>query len=55
MAAAMALYSAAAAVLSGLERGEGGLKSLVYGSDFPVRSGAGVEGGWLGMGPERRR
>ncbi|XP_072209714.1 28S rRNA (cytosine-C(5))-methyltransferase [Excalfactoria chinensis] len=31
----MALYSAAAAVLSGLERGEGGLKSLVYGSDFP--------------------
>ncbi|XP_065587767.1 28S rRNA (cytosine-C(5))-methyltransferase isoform X2 [Cyrtonyx montezumae] len=31
----MALYSAAAAVLSGLERGEGGLKSLVYGSGFP--------------------
>eukprot|EP00076_Gallus_gallus_P046821 XP_415710.4 probable 28S rRNA (cytosine-C(5))-methyltransferase [Gallus gallus] len=31
----MALYSAAAAVLSGLERGEGGLKNLVYGSDFP--------------------
>ncbi|OXB56100.1 hypothetical protein ASZ78_007954 [Callipepla squamata] len=31
----MALYRAAAAVLSGLERGEGGLKSLVYGSGFP--------------------
>ncbi|NXV69220.1 NSUN5 methyltransferase, partial [Molothrus ater] len=31
----MALYSAAAAVLAGLERGEGGLKSLVYNSGFP--------------------
>ncbi|XP_015736354.1 probable 28S rRNA (cytosine-C(5))-methyltransferase [Coturnix japonica] len=31
----MALYRAAAAVLSGMERGEGGIKSLVYGSDFP--------------------
>ncbi|XP_064379568.1 28S rRNA (cytosine-C(5))-methyltransferase [Dromaius novaehollandiae] len=31
----MALYSAAAAVLAGLERGEGGLKSLVYNSRFP--------------------
>ncbi|NXJ09007.1 NSUN5 methyltransferase, partial [Odontophorus gujanensis] len=31
----MALYRAAAAVLSGLERGEGGLKGLVYGSGFP--------------------
>lgn len=42
----MALYSAAAAVLAGLERGEGGLKSLVYNSGFPVRSeGPGVRGG----------
>lgn len=42
----MALYSAAAAVLAGLERGEGGLKSLVYNSGFPVRpEGAGVRGG----------
>ncbi|NWT03045.1 NSUN5 methyltransferase, partial [Mionectes macconnelli] len=31
----MALYSAAAAVLDGLERGQGGLKSLVYNSGFP--------------------
>ncbi|NXY21757.1 NSUN5 methyltransferase, partial [Atrichornis clamosus] len=31
----MALYSVAAAVLAGLERGEGGLKSLVYNSGFP--------------------
>ncbi|XP_058710714.1 28S rRNA (cytosine-C(5))-methyltransferase isoform X3 [Poecile atricapillus] len=31
----MALYSAAAAVLAGLERGEGGLKRLVYNSGFP--------------------
>ncbi|NXX29861.1 NSUN5 methyltransferase, partial [Nicator chloris] len=31
----MALYSAAAAVLVGLERGQGGLKSLVYNSGFP--------------------
>ncbi|XP_064533742.1 28S rRNA (cytosine-C(5))-methyltransferase [Pseudopipra pipra] len=31
----MALYSAAAAVLEGLERGQGGLKSLVYNSGFP--------------------
>ncbi|NXC86852.1 NSUN5 methyltransferase, partial [Cercotrichas coryphoeus] len=31
----MALYSAAAVVLAGLERGEGGLKSLVYNSGFP--------------------
>ncbi|XP_072772938.1 28S rRNA (cytosine-C(5))-methyltransferase isoform X2 [Taeniopygia guttata] len=31
----MALYSAAAAVLLRLERGEGGLKSLVYNSGFP--------------------
>ncbi|NXA09835.1 NSUN5 methyltransferase, partial [Sapayoa aenigma] len=31
----MALYSAAAAVLAGLERGEGGVKSLVYNSGFP--------------------
>ncbi|NXD81646.1 NSUN5 methyltransferase, partial [Halcyon senegalensis] len=31
----MALYSAAAAVLEGLERGDGGLKSLVYNSRFP--------------------
>ncbi|XP_057223913.1 28S rRNA (cytosine-C(5))-methyltransferase [Malurus melanocephalus] len=30
----MALYSAAASVLAGLERGEGGLKSLVYNSGF---------------------
>lgn len=49
----MALYSAAAAVLSGLERGEGGLKNLVYGSDFPVRSGVGVVGRWLGKGRRR--
>lgn len=42
----MALYSAAAAVLAGLERGEGGLKSLVYNSGFPVRpEGTGVRGG----------
>ncbi|XP_074778662.1 28S rRNA (cytosine-C(5))-methyltransferase isoform X2 [Athene noctua] len=32
----MALYSAAAAVLEGLERGEGGIKSLVYSSRFPL-------------------
>ncbi|NXJ69751.1 NSUN5 methyltransferase, partial [Rostratula benghalensis] len=31
----MALYSAAAAVLEGLERGDGGIKSLVYNSRFP--------------------
>ncbi|NWR92791.1 NSUN5 methyltransferase, partial [Furnarius figulus] len=31
----MALYSAAAAVLAGLERGQGGVKSLVYNSGFP--------------------
>ncbi|KAM9176690.1 28S rRNA (cytosine-C(5))-methyltransferase isoform 1-T1 [Mergus octosetaceus] len=31
----MSLYGAAAAVLSGLERGEGGLSGLVYGSRFP--------------------
>ncbi|NXK28882.1 NSUN5 methyltransferase, partial [Arenaria interpres] len=31
----MALYSAAAAVLEGLERGDGGVKSLVYNSRFP--------------------
>ncbi|NXN48847.1 NSUN5 methyltransferase, partial [Rynchops niger] len=31
----MALYSAAAAVLQGLERGDGGIKSLVYNSRFP--------------------
>ncbi|XP_053940764.1 28S rRNA (cytosine-C(5))-methyltransferase [Cuculus canorus] len=31
----MSLYSAAAAVLQGLERGQGGLKSLVYNSGFP--------------------
>ncbi|XP_075296150.1 28S rRNA (cytosine-C(5))-methyltransferase [Opisthocomus hoazin] len=31
----MALYGAAAAVLEGLERGDGGLKSLVYNSGFP--------------------
>ncbi|XP_068765591.1 28S rRNA (cytosine-C(5))-methyltransferase isoform X3 [Struthio camelus] len=31
----MALYSAAAAVLAGLERGDGGLKTLVYNSRFP--------------------
>uniref|UniRef100_A0A8D0FGS7 NSUN5/RCM1 N-terminal domain-containing protein n=1 Tax=Strix occidentalis caurina TaxID=311401 RepID=A0A8D0FGS7_STROC len=31
----MALYSAAAAVLEGLERGQGGIKSLVYNSRFP--------------------
>ncbi|NWZ70695.1 NSUN5 methyltransferase, partial [Acrocephalus arundinaceus] len=31
----MALYSAAAAVLAGLERGEGCLKGLVYNSGFP--------------------
>ncbi|XP_051665560.1 28S rRNA (cytosine-C(5))-methyltransferase [Manacus candei] len=31
----MALYGAAAAVLEGLERGQGGLKSLVYNSGFP--------------------
>ncbi|NXK89324.1 NSUN5 methyltransferase, partial [Formicarius rufipectus] len=31
----MALYSAAAAVLAGLERGQGGIKSLVYNSGFP--------------------
>ncbi|KAM6315870.1 28S rRNA (cytosine-C(5))-methyltransferase isoform 2-T2 [Podargus strigoides] len=31
----MALYSAAAAVLQGLERGDGGLKTLVYNSGFP--------------------
>ncbi|NXE67046.1 NSUN5 methyltransferase, partial [Calcarius ornatus] len=31
----MALYSAAAAVLAALERGEGGLKKLVYNSGFP--------------------
>ncbi|KAM4886758.1 LOW QUALITY PROTEIN: 28S rRNA (cytosine-C(5))-methyltransferase [Sylvia borin] len=41
----MALYSAAAAVLAGLERGEGGLKSLVYNSGFPVRpEGTGLRG-----------
>ncbi|KAF1594503.1 putative 28S rRNA (cytosine-C(5))-methyltransferase, partial [Eudyptes moseleyi] len=31
----MALYSAAAAVLEGLERGDGGIKTLVYNSRFP--------------------
>ncbi|NXP73724.1 NSUN5 methyltransferase, partial [Ramphastos sulfuratus] len=31
----MALYSAAAAVLEGLERGDGGIKNLVYNSRFP--------------------
>ncbi|NWI95991.1 NSUN5 methyltransferase, partial [Pitta sordida] len=31
----MALYNAAAEVLVGLERGEGGIKSLVYNSGFP--------------------
>ncbi|XP_055652414.1 28S rRNA (cytosine-C(5))-methyltransferase isoform X1 [Falco peregrinus] len=31
----MALYSAAAAVLAGLERGDGGIKALVYNSGFP--------------------
>ncbi|NWX42025.1 NSUN5 methyltransferase, partial [Steatornis caripensis] len=31
----MALYSAAAAVLEGLERGDGGVKTLVYNSRFP--------------------
>ncbi|NWW86167.1 NSUN5 methyltransferase, partial [Rhynochetos jubatus] len=31
----MALYSAAAAVLEGLERGDGGVKNLVYNSRFP--------------------
>ncbi|NXU52948.1 NSUN5 methyltransferase, partial [Turnix velox] len=31
----MALYRAAAAVLEGLERGDGGVKSLVYNSRFP--------------------
>ncbi|NXL53372.1 NSUN5 methyltransferase, partial [Podilymbus podiceps] len=31
----MALYSAAAAVLEGLERGDGGIKALVYNSRFP--------------------
>ncbi|XP_025905947.1 probable 28S rRNA (cytosine-C(5))-methyltransferase [Nothoprocta perdicaria] len=31
----MALYSAAAAVLAGLERGDGGIKALVYSSGFP--------------------
>ncbi|NWU97932.1 NSUN5 methyltransferase, partial [Upupa epops] len=31
----MALYNAAAAVLEGLERGEGGIKNLVYNSGFP--------------------
>ncbi|NWI16130.1 NSUN5 methyltransferase, partial [Crypturellus soui] len=31
----MALYSAAAAVLDGLERGDGGIKALVYSSGFP--------------------
>lgn len=44
----MALYGAAAAVLSGLERGEGGLSGLVYGSRFPVRGGAGRGGGVRG-------
>ncbi|XP_076210838.1 28S rRNA (cytosine-C(5))-methyltransferase isoform X2 [Aptenodytes patagonicus] len=32
----MALYSAAAAVLEGLERGDGGIKTLVYNSRFPL-------------------
>ncbi|XP_061868271.1 28S rRNA (cytosine-C(5))-methyltransferase isoform X2 [Colius striatus] len=32
----MALYGAAAAVLEALERGEGGLKALVYNSRFPL-------------------
>ncbi|XP_042647365.1 28S rRNA (cytosine-C(5))-methyltransferase [Tyto alba] len=31
----MALYGAAAAVLEGLERGDGGIKTLVYNSRFP--------------------
>ncbi|XP_068010588.1 28S rRNA (cytosine-C(5))-methyltransferase isoform X1 [Melanerpes formicivorus] len=31
----MALYSAAAAVLEGLERGDGGVKNLVYNSGYP--------------------
>lgn len=43
----MALYSAAAAVLEGLERGDGGIKTLVYNSRFPVRGG-GRPGGRLG-------
>lgn len=48
----MALYSAAAAVLEGLERGDGGIKSLVYNSRFPVR-GARGRGGRGGEGQGR--
>lgn len=51
----MALYSAAAAVLEGLERGAGGVKALVYHSRFPVGGAGGEarEGVGLGPGPGR--
>lgn len=54
----MALYSAAAAVLAGVESRQGSLKGLVYASRFQVagiRPGRGVEwgGGRTSPGPAR--
>lgn len=46
----MALYSAAAAVLEGLERGDGGVKSLVFNSRFPVRAAGRAGQGRAGRG-----